>query len=83
MRGGRSCSVETAEHAAVATLAPENVRGSAFGVLAAVQSLGNLIASAAAGLIYTFVSPAAAFTVAAALMAVALLVMTANRSAPP
>src|SRR3954471_7037029 len=51
--------VETAEHAAVATLAPENVRGSAFGVLAAVQSLGNLIASAAAGLIYTLVSPAA------------------------
>ena len=73
--------VETAEHAAVATLAPGNVRGSAFGVLAAVQSLGNLIASATAGLIYTLVSPGAAFTVAAALMAVALIVLTANRSA--
>jgi MFS family permease len=73
--------VETAEHAAVATLAPENVRGSAFGVLAAVQSLGNLVASTAAGLIYTVVSPAAAFTVAAALMAAALIVLTANRSA--
>ncbi|WP_028066003.1 MFS transporter [Solirubrobacter soli] len=75
--------VETAEHAAVATLAPESVRGSAFGVLAAVQSLGNLIASAGAGLIYTLVSPAAAFTVAATLMAVALLVLTANQSASP
>lgn len=34
--------VETAEHAAVATLAPVELRGSAFGLLAAVQSLGNL-----------------------------------------
>jgi MFS family permease len=75
--------VETAEHAAVATLAAENVRGSAFGVLAAVQSLGNLVASAAAGLIYTLVSPAAAFTAAAALMAAALIVLAANRSATP
>jgi MFS family permease len=72
---------ETAEHAAVATLAPENVRGSAFGVLAAVQSIGNLIASAGAGLIYTLVSPAAAFTAAAVLMAVSLVVLTANRAA--
>src|SRR4051794_11107688 len=75
--------VETAEHAAVATLAPEHVRGSAFGVLAAVQSLGNLVASTAAGLIYTLASPAAAFTVAAALMVAALIVLTASRSASP
>lgn len=77
---GIGCA-ETAEHAAVATLAPENVRGSAFGVLAAVQSVGNLIASAGAGLIYTLVSPAAAFTAAAMLMAVSLVVLTANRAA--
>jgi hypothetical protein len=37
--------VETAEHAAVAHLAPERLRGSAFGTLATVQSLGNLVAS--------------------------------------
>ena len=54
----------------VATLAPENMRGSAFGVLAAVQSFGNLVASAVAGLLYTVVSPTAAFTAAAAFMAV-------------
>ncbi len=46
---GIGCA-ETAEHAAVASLAAENVRGSAFGVLAGVQSLGNLAASAVAGL---------------------------------
>lgn len=39
-------AVETAEHAAVAALAPQQIRGSAFGMLAAVQSLGNLAASA-------------------------------------
>jgi MFS family permease len=64
--------VETAEHAAVAGLAPKDVRGSAFGLLAGVQSLGNLIASAAAGALWTTVSPAAGLLFAAALMAVAL-----------
>jgi MFS family permease len=43
--------VETAEHAVVARLAPEHLRGSAFGLLAAVQSVGNLAASAVAGLL--------------------------------
>jgi MFS family permease len=74
---GIGCA-ETAEHAAVASLAPEHVRGSAFGVLAGVQSLGNLAASAIAGLLYTVASPAAAFTYAAALMAAALLVLLIN-----
>jgi MFS family permease len=64
--------VETAEHAAVASLAPEDLRGSAFGLLAAVQAFGNVIASGAAGLLYTVASPGAAFAFAAALMVVAL-----------
>jgi MFS family permease len=42
--------VEPAEHAAVAGLTPVELRGSAFGLLAAVQSFGNLAASAIAGL---------------------------------
>ena len=53
--------VETAEHAAVATLAPVQLRGSAFGLLAAVQSFGNLAASAIAGLLWTAASPRVAF----------------------
>jgi MFS family permease len=72
---GIGCA-ETAEHAAVASLAPEHVRGSAFGVLAGAQSLGNVAASAIAGLLYTVVSPAAAFSYAAALMGGALLALT-------
>ena len=53
--------VETAENAAVAALAPAQVRGSAFGVLAATQGFRQLMASALAGLLWTAVSPAVAF----------------------
>lgn len=65
--------VETAEHSAVAQLAPQDVRGSAFGLLAAVQSVGNLGASAIAGILWTTVSPTAGLLFAAALMSVALV----------
>lgn len=68
--------VETAEHAAVARLAPEDLRGSAFGLLAGVQSFGNLVASSVAGLLWTVVSPAAGLLFAAALMTIALSCMT-------
>ena len=65
--------VETAEHAAVAGLAPVELRGSAFGLLAAVQSFGNLAASAIAGLLWTAVSPGAAFGYLVAWMLLALV----------
>jgi MFS family permease len=64
--------VETAEHAAVATHAAEHLRGSAFGLLAAIQSLGNLAASGIAGILWTVLSPIWAFAYLAAWMAVAL-----------
>lgn len=74
-------AVETAEHAAVATHAAEGIRGSSFGVLAGVQSFGNLAASSIAGILYTAVSPTAAFLFPAAAMAGALglLVLVENR----
>ena len=53
--------VETAEVAAVASMADEWVRGSAFGLIAGAQSLGNFAASAIAGILWTAVSPTAAF----------------------
>lgn len=58
-------AVETAEHASVATMAPAELRGSAFGLLAAIQSAGDFIASAAVGLLWTILSPTAAFGAAA------------------
>ena len=65
--------IETAEHAAVAALAPVELRGSAFGLLAAVQCFGNLAASAIAGLLWTAVSPRLAFGYLAAWMVLALV----------
>ncbi|CAO5234990.1 MFS transporter [Frankia sp. AgKG'84/4] len=72
--------VETAEHAAVAALAPADLRGSAFGLLATVQSLGNLTASAIAGVLWTTLSPTAAFVYLTAWTLLALLgLLTAAR----
>lgn len=79
-------AVETGEHAAVAALAPADMRGSAFGMLAAVQSLGNLAASGFAGLLWTLVTPAAAFWYLTAWTLIALATMAAalppKRTAP-
>ena len=65
-------AVETAENATVASAAPEHQRGSAFGLLAVIQAGGDLVASAALGLVWTIVAPSAAFGLAAAAMLVAL-----------
>ena len=74
-------AVETAEHSAVAAMAPEEIRGSAFGVLAGIQSFGNVIASGLAGILYTVVSPSAAFVYPAAAMLIALPLLAAARRA--
>ncbi|MEK6274486.1 MAG: MFS transporter [Actinomycetota bacterium] len=71
--------VETAEQAAVAALAPVELRGSAFGVLAAIQSFGNLAASATAGALWTLVSPRAAFLYLATWMLVSLVALSRAR----
>jgi MFS family permease len=65
-------AVETAQHSAVACLAPTDLRGSAFGMLASLQSLGNLVASAVAGVLWTAFSPAVAFGCLSAWTVVAL-----------
>jgi MFS family permease len=74
--------VETAEHAVVAALAPADLRGSAFGLLAGIQAVGNLAASAVAGLLWTIVSPTAAFGYLVVWMLVALSLFAADRARP-
>jgi MFS family permease len=71
--------VETAEHTAVASAAPDGLRGSAFGLLAAIQSFGNLAASGVAGLLWTAVSPRVAFGYLAGWMALALVGLAGTR----
>jgi MFS family permease len=64
---------ETAESALVARLLPDDLRGSGFGVLGGVQSVGDFASSAAVGLLWTAVSPTVAFAYAAAWMCVSVV----------
>jgi MFS family permease len=75
--------VETAEHTAIATAAPARLRGSAFGLLAAIQSFGNLAASVIAGLLWTAASPPIAFAYLAGWMAVSLIALATTRVPAP
>ena len=75
--------IETAEHAAVATNAALETRGSAFGLLAATQSAGNLAASAIAGIIWTTASPSWAFTYLATWMATAITLLATTSARQP
>jgi MFS family permease len=70
---------ETAESALVARLLPDELRGSGFGLLGGVQSLGDFVSSAAVGLIWTLVSPTVAFLVAAVWMLLSLAATLAIR----
>lgn len=65
-------ATETAQTAAVAALAPDTLRGSAFGMLSTIQASGNVAASAIAGLLYTLTTPTIAFSYTAAWMLIAL-----------
>lgn len=71
--------VETAEHAAIAAAAPLEARGSAFGLLAAIQSFGNLAASGIAGVLWTVVSPRVAFAYLAGWMVIAIVLLLRAR----
>lgn len=71
---------ETAESTLVAQQLPDHLRGSGFGLLGAVQSGGDLAASAVVGLLWTLVSPAVAFGYAASWMVAAATVGWASRT---
>ena len=73
--GTANALVETAEHAAVAEHARVDLRGSAFGALAGIQSLGNLAASVVAGFLWTAITAPAAFLYLAAWMTIALVAL--------
>jgi hypothetical protein len=65
----------------VAALAPITLRGSTFGLLATTQAGANLAASAIAGILWTAISPAAAFGFLAAAMVVSVPLILASRDA--
>jgi len=49
----------------VAQLLPDHLRGSGFGLLGGVQSLGDFASSVAVGILWTAISPTAGFAYAA------------------
>lgn len=75
---GIGCA-ETAENGLVAALAPTALRGSAFGVLATIQSVGDFGASVIAGLLWTLVGPSAAFGYGVAALLVSAGVFATQR----
>jgi MFS family permease len=72
---------EGVERALIADLAPEGLRGTAFGMYNAVLGLGALLASVVFGVVWTRVSPDAAFIMGGsiALAAAVLLVFVSRR----
>jgi MFS family permease len=75
--------METSEHSAVAALAPGDIRSSAFGVLATVQSLGNFVASALVGLLWSATSPRVAFLYLGVCMVLSLIAIRTTAEASP
>jgi MFS family permease len=70
---------EPTESAVVSQLLPDRLRGSGFGVLGAVQATGDVVATVVAGLLYTLISPGAAFGYAAVWMIAATIASAALR----
>lgn len=68
------------EAALTADLVPGESRGSAYGLLGSVNGVGDLAASALVGMLWTHISPAAAFAAAGALMLSGAAVVLAGRS---
>lgn len=86
LAGGGIGLGETSESALVAAMAPDHLRGSAFGLLGGVQAAGDVLSSVAVGLLYVSTSPEVAFAYAAGWMALSLgtsfLLRSRLRSSP-
>jgi sugar phosphate permease len=67
------------EGAIPADLVPEDARGTAYGLMGAVNGVGDLIASALVGTVWTMVSPVWAFFAAGVLMAAGAVLVLWNR----
>lgn len=64
LAGGGYAFQQSLERAIVADIAPEEVRSTGFGVLAAVNGIGDLVSSAIVGALWTAFSPGIAFSYA-------------------
>jgi MFS family permease len=74
---------ETAESTVVAQVLPDELRGNGFGVLGLTQALGDLGSTTVVGIMWAVISPAAAFSYAAAWMGAAMISGTLLRPHRP
>jgi MFS family permease len=81
LAGGGIGLAEAAESTMVASLLPDRLRGSGFGLLGGLQSAGDLLSSAVVGALYAALSPAVGFAYAGAWMAASAA--TAVLTGPP
>jgi MFS family permease len=70
---------EALEPCMTAQLVPEGIRGISYGVLGTVNGMGDLVSSVSVGLLWTAVSPAAGFGLAAVIMAIGAVAMSRIR----
>ncbi len=81
LAGGGYAFQQSLERAIVADIAPEEVRSTGFGVLAAVNGVGDLVSSAIVGALWTVFSPGIAFSYAFVMtVAGAVVTLVALRS---
>jgi MFS family permease len=73
LAGGGIGLAETAESTIIAQALPDKLRGSGFGVLGGLQSVGDLLASTVVGALYTAFSGTIGFAYAAGWMVLAVL----------
>jgi len=66
---------EALEPSLSADFVPENLRGTGFGMLGAVNGIGKLVSSAGVGVLWSGLSPAIAFAAAMSLMLMGTLVL--------
>ncbi|MFA6049227.1 MAG: MFS transporter [Candidatus Micrarchaeia archaeon] len=70
---------DTLEGAIAGDILPKKVKGTGFGVLAATNGVGDFVSSIAVGVIWTAVSPQAAFTIAAVVAGMGALLMATSK----
>ncbi|TMD89580.1 MAG: MFS transporter [Chloroflexi bacterium] len=80
--GAQNPVVSSVESSLVSSIVEERRLGTAFGVLNSVNGVGDLVSSLVAGVLWTFVSPAAAFGFGGVLCAIAASALSFRPPAP-
>ncbi len=80
--GAQNPVVTSIESSLTSSIVEERRLGTAFGVLNGVNGVGDLVSSIVAGVLWTLVSPAAAFGFGAVLCAVAALALALRPPRP-